>query len=1365
MTESYKTSRSGGGTVAAEDQWTRKKIAAAQRETERTYWRERLSGELTRTAFPHDHLQASGAGRELATESLTVPEAIGERLLAVSKGSDPALHVLLASITAALTAKYSGLRDIILQTPIYRQAQTGSYMNTVLFLRSDLEAADHLKALVMQTRERVREAGAHANYPMDVLADELTGSTDLRLLSEVAIVLDSVQSAQDLPSDSWELLFGFRREGGGVQGELRYNQRFLDQETAARIAAHWSKLAGAMLDDPGRPLAEISLLSEEDTQRMLRRFNGRADEPYAYRFLHELLDTHAAQTPNRTAVVCGEAHMTYRELADASSRLAHLLREKGVGREDLVAILSPRSIPFLVGILAVWKAGGAYVPLDPDYPEERLQTILGDSRASLVLTVGEIAEGTDLLSRVLQAVPQPCEALRIDDGASDGYPSHTPELERDLHDLSYVIYTSGSTGRPKGAMLEHVGMLNHMLAMMEELAIDETSRIVQNASQCFDISVWQFVTALAAGGETHIFRNELIMQPEALLERLVSREITVLQAVPTYLSILLETAELNRIRLPKMKTVSVTGEKLTTALARRWFNQFPEIPLINAYGPTEASDDVTLHVLRGMPDAQQIPVGRPIRNVTIYILDEQRQPCPIGVKGEICVSGLAVGRGYLHDEERTKLAFGEDHLAAMPGVRLYRTGDIGRWLPDGTIEYAGRMDDQVKVRGFRIELKEIEHVLAEYAGVKEAAVIVRRDEASEDYLCAYLTATERLSATEVQQHVGRALPHFMVPKFVVQLEQMPVTPNGKIDRKNLPDPATAVTLPTGSGDGPLSELEQRLVEVCSEVLGLPDFGADDHFFNVGGDSIHAIQVAARLQKYRLLLDIRDIFRYPTVRGMAGAVKESMRSIDQGPVVGEAGLTPVQRWFFEQFATDLHHHNQAALIYTREGLEEERVRQVFGRIAEHHDALRMTYRLADDGSMQQMNEGPDAARFELATMRSTGTEEQEVMMEVTQLAERLQASMKLETGPLVKLGLVHAEQGDYLVICIHHLVIDGISWRILFEDFESGYRQAERDEPVVFPDKTDAYRDWAERLQTYATSEALLRQLPYWEEVESQPYAALAPDLQSEETPRYKDARAVYMELAPSYTEQLLGGVHEAYHTEINDLLCTALAQAFKQWRGLDGILVNVEGHGRESIIEQFNINRTIGWFTSQFPVALSAAGTDDPGKAIIATKEMLRRIPERGIGYGILRYLTPDENKTGYRIGMDPPVNFNYLGQFESQAEDQRFQVKAMKLGDPKSVMELGRTLSDNMEMPVKINIEGEIRDGRLVLCFGYNQTQYTEEAIGELAEHYRHELIRLVEHCAGTEQARHTPSDFKHADLSEGDLDDLQSLIDEIEE
>jgi len=1364
MTQPHGTAIPGGAAAAAEE-WTRKTIAAAQRETEGRYWRERLAGELTRTALPHDHLQASGAQRELATQPMELSETLCERLVAVSRGSDPALHVLLSAVTAALAAKYSGLRDILLQTPIYRQTQAGAYMNTTLLLRADLEAADHLKALVLQLRERMREAGAHANYPLEVLAAELAGDADLGLLTEVAVLLDNVQSIADLPSEGWELLFVFHREGSALRGELRYNRRYYEPETAARIAAHWSRLAAEMLSEPTRPLPQIGLLSEQDMQRMLERFNSRADAPYDYRFVHELLDEHAARTPDRTAVVCGERQMSYRELAEASSRLAHLLREKGVGREDLVAILCPRSIDFLVGMLGVWKAGGAYVPLDPDYPEERLRTILGDSGASLVLTNGEVAEGSELLARLLEAVPQRCEALRLDDGASDGYPAETPELTRELSDLSYVIYTSGSTGKPKGAMLEHLGMLNHMLAMIEELAIDETSRIVQNASQCFDISVWQFVTALAAGGETHIFPNELIMQPEALLARLVESEITVLQAVPAYLSILLETSELNGTRLPAMRTVSVTGEKLTTALARRWFAQFPAIPLVNAYGPTEASDDVTLHVLRGMPDAQQIPVGRPIRNVTIYILDERQQPCPIGVKGEICVSGLAVGRGYLHDPERTRLAFGEDRLAGRPGVRLYRTGDIGRWLPDGTIEYAGRLDDQVKVRGFRIELKEIEHVLAEYPGVKEAAVVVRRDEASEDYLCAYLTAKERLAADEVQRHVGRALPHFMVPKFAVQLEQMPLTPNGKIDRKALPDPAEAVARPTGGDDGPLTELEQRLVEVCSEVLGLPDFGADDHFFRVGGDSIHAIQVAARLQKYRLHLDIRDIFRFPTVRGMAGAVQQSLRTIDQGPVVGEVLLTPVQRWFFEQFATDRHHHNQAALIYAREGLAEDRVRQVFGRLAEHHDALRMTYRESGDGAALQVNEGPEAAGCELTTIRSAGTDAEAALADVTALADRLQASISLERGPLVQLGLVQTGQGDYLILCIHHLVIDGISWRILLEDFESGYSQAERGEPVVFPDKTDSYRDWAERLQTYATSESLLRQLPYWAEVESLPYAELAPDLETDETPRYQDADAVYMELDPASTEQLLGGVHQAYHTEINDLLCAALALAFKRWRGLDGILVNVEGHGRESIIEQFNINRTIGWFTSQFPVALAATDADDPAGTIVATKEMLRRIPDRGIGYGILRYLTPPEIRAEYELGVDPQVNFNYLGQFESPSEDRRFQVKAMKLGDPKSVMELGRTLSDRMEMTVKINIEGEIRDGRLTLSFGYNRTQYTEAAVEELAEHYRRELSRLIEHCAGTETARHTPSDFRHAELTGDELDELQSLVDAIEE
>jgi aryl carrier-like protein len=541
------------------------------------------------------------------------------------------------------------------------------------------------------------------------------------------------------------------------------------------------------------------------------------------------------------------------------------------------------------------------------------------------------------------------------------------------------------------------------------------------------------------------------MDPRKFLMQLVRDEVTILEVVPSYLSVLLdETAEQSTFPL-SLHYLLVTGEEIKPHLVRKWFDQYPGIKMVNAYGPTEASDDITHYIMDKAPDMERIPIGKPLQNMNIYIVDKRMQLCPIGVKGEICVSGVGVGRGYIGDKAKTKQVFIKNPFFPLvtnensssftftngcspqlsPNNRLYKTGDMGTWLPDGTIEFFGRKDYQVKIRGFRIELGEIENRLLNHPEIKEAVVIDREDQVGNKFLCAYVVpdSSNLPEFVKIKEFLSEGLPDYMLPLHYIPLDKIPLTPNGKVDRKHLPEPELIDPGNSAAYIVPGNIIEKKLVETWQEVLGQAPVSINDNFFEIGGDSIKTIQIISRMRKAGYKLEMRDIFQNPQISALAPIVKKIERKADQSVITGTVPLTPIQKDFFENQLTDKHHYNQAVMLMLEEGFDQEAVKTIFTKIQEHHDALRMTYK-EEKGKIIQTNHGLEYPLslnvYDLRNQEYPGT-----ILE--QKANELQSSINLETGPLMKLGLFHLQDGHRLLIAIHHLVIDGISWRILFED--------------------------------------------------------------------------------------------------------------------------------------------------------------------------------------------------------------------------------------------------------------------------------------------------------------------------------------------
>jgi non-ribosomal peptide synthase protein (TIGR01720 family) len=667
------------------------------------------------------------------------------------------------------------------------------------------------------------------------------------------------------------------------------------------------------------------------------------------------------------------------------------------------------------------------------------------------------------------------------------------------------------------------------------------------------------------------------------------------------------------------------------------------------------------------------------------------------------------------------------------------------------------MDHQVKVRGFRIELGEIETRLLKHAGIREAVVTGRKSEEGETYLCAYFAADhpdtpDKIPGTmELREYLSEQLPDYMIPAHLVLLEKIPLTPNGKTDYNALPPPETAAE--EAEYVPPASEMEDILVNIWAEVLALEkeNVGVTANFFEIGGDSIKVIQISARLRKNDLKLESGEIFRNPTIQQLAPLVQSTGRIIEQAVVEGEVKLTPVQHWFFREDILHRHHYNQAVMLYSGEGFDPAAVETVFKKIQEHHDALRMTYQEVN-GKTRQMNHGLDYP-FSLEVFDFRQQADSTAALE--QKVKEIQAGINLETGPLMKLGLFHLEDGDRLLIVVHHLVTDGISWRILFEDIDTLYQQHQQGKPLELPLKTDSFKYWAEQLHQYADSNAFLEEKDHWLQPGSTAADTLTLPKDFAGENRVKDAVTLSFRLNPEETEQLLTKTNEAFGTEINDILLTGLGLAVGKTFNQPRLLVALEGHGRESILKDVDINRTVGWFTSIYPMLLEFPGKDrdmtDYAFPIKETKERLRRVPHKGIGHGILKYLTSEENKGDMDSRLTPEIGFNYLGQFGADVEKMAFDIAGESTGH-------WHSSEEKREHPLEIS--GMVTDNQLTMSITYGKKQYKPETIEVLVHHYQAELKAIIAFCLSRKEKELTPSDFTYDKLSSESIDAIEGMF-----
>ncbi|ASR47662.1 non-ribosomal peptide synthetase [Paenibacillus kribbensis] len=1354
--------------------WQQEQQQSERYREQESYWLNTFAGELPVLDIPTDYPRPAVRSFEGDLLEFTLDQRQSEGLRRIAMQTESTLYMVLLAAYTALLSHYSGQEDIIVGSPIAGRSHAdlgsliGMFVNT-LAIRNYPEGGKTFRDYVLEVKDNALKAFGHQDYPFEELVDKLGVDRDLSrnpLFDTLFALQNLEQKEQQLaglqltsyPSEQTTAKFDLSllalEDGEEIICGLQYGTRLYKRETIERLALHFQQLIHVVIEQPDIVLSAIEIVSSQEKEQIVQQFNDTAaDYPYPCdQAVHVLFEEQAALSPDRVAITFASTQLTYRELNERSNRLARILASHGIRRGlepeiQRVGIMAERSIELIVGMLAILKAGGAYVPIDADYPEERIRYLLEDSGAQLLLVQRR--------EQVLFEPGIPVIALSDD-------PEWSSEPELNTHadesaaistdgsssDLAHVIYTSGTTGKPKGVMIGHRNVVR-LVKNQSYATFDENTRMLQIGAVVFDASTFEIWGTLLNGGQLYVVSHDTILDAAKLKQTIDKYRINTMFMTAALFN---QHSQQDIGVFASLKELLVGGDVLSVPHVNRVLKEYPHLRLINAYGPTENTTFSTTYDITEA-QAQSVPIGRPIHHSTAYVVNRSLKLQPVGAWGELIVGGDGVALGYLNRSELTAEKFIESPF--RPGEYCYRTGDLVRWRADGVLEYKGRMDEQVKIRGYRIELGEIETRLSTIAGVKESVVTVQQDDNGQKQLCAYFVTDSELSASDIRNVLSQDLPGYMVPSYFVQLSRLPLTPNGKVDRKALPAPEHNVD--TGVNYvAPETAIQQALAAAWGAILGIRQVGIQDNFFHLGGDSIKAIQVSSRLFQAGYKLDMKDLFKYPTIAGLSPYIQPVNRLAKQGEVTGNVVLTPVQRWFFEQQAAEPHYFNQSVMLYRQEGYDEQALRQALDQITAHHDALRMVFRSSENRYIAWNRGVGEGEPYDLESFdyRDFATSEKDLAKIIETKCNEIQSGISLSEGPLMRLGLFRCPDGDHLLIVIHHLVVDGVSWRILFEDLATAYEQASKGERVIqLPHKTDSFQTWAEQLHAYANSPAIERERAYWKELAQAELVSLPQDYghNEHEKPLMGDSESVTAVWTSEETEQLLKQANRAYRTEVNDLLLTAVGMALQAWCGNERFLIHLEGHGREAIFPEADITRTVGWFTSQYPVLLDMAEEQSLSQRIKHVKEGLRGIPQKGIGYGVLKYLA-DRQGQAASIALfeaDPEISFNYLGQFDQDMKGNDLQSSPYSGGMP---------LSPTMARTYTLDFGGIISGGQLGLTISYSRTSYRAETIERLARLLESSLREILAHCIHKEHPELTPSDISYKGMSIEGLDSLLS-------
>lgn len=1337
--------------------WQRKWLTEEELDKQLQYWLNTLHHAPSALELPTDRSRPATQTFQGDTAQLCIPETVVQPLLQLSRREGSTLFMTLLAAFQALLYRYSGQHDFCIGTPLANRGMSeiegmiGFFVNT-LVIRSDLSTNPTFRELMQQTKKQVLGAYEHQDLPFDQLVQALQPDrvTSHSPLFQVTFAMNDDSFQHMVQSDGLQvklfpldnktskydlsLVMSHVREHG-IIAELEYNTDLFDSQTMERMLEHLQYLLGSIALNPDLSLSSLEIMGESERQLLLSAWNQTEAAYPGNMNIHEIVEKQASLFPNAIAVTSGIEQFTYREVNIRANRMARHLQRLGIGPEVLVGLLADRSAEQIIGLLAILKSGGAYVPIDPAYPDERIAYMIEDAQIHVLLTQKRHAERvrhtnlTVLPLDEIGAIPQDGDELAPDSGAAPG-------------NLAYVVYTSGSTGRPKGVEIEHHSLLNLVSWHQNAYRISSGDRATWLAGPAFDASVWELWPYLASGASIHIPDEDTRLDPDRLRDWLVNERITV-SFLPTPLAE--SVLSLNWPDECSLRCMLTGGDRL------RYFP--PEtlpFSLFNHYGPSEGTVVSTACRVpaksRSSVELTAPTIGRPIDNMRIYLLDRQRHPVPVGIVGEIFIAGHGLARGYLRRAELTAERFG--YAPSLPGERLYRTGDLARYLPDGSIEFMGRADDQIKIRGYRIEPGEIEAALTLHPAVEQAIVSVKEPQPEDKRLVAYViesaNTTHGLDISELRLHVQARLPKYMVPAAFVVMEALPLTPNGKVDRNALPSPNF-----TDKEEyvPPRTPIEKKLADVWSKVLGIELVSIHDNYFNLGGDSILSTQITSRVRQLGLEMKPKYLFQYQSIAELAPvleALKPPVPSeFGQQEVTGSLPLTPIQRWLFEEMSVP-EHFNQSMILSVNSRISYEVLQRALAQLVAHHDALRLRFTLGRSGWEQAYVPYTDEAPLKRIDLR-----DQPANLQADAFAAAIaeaQSGFDLSEGMLLRALYFDYGTGQEgkLALVIHHLAIDGVSWRILLDDLITTCQQLVACEVICLPSKTASYRDWARSLAAYSATGQLRAELEYWLHQVNSP-APLIPLDCPDGANTTASLAVAESNLSSEDTRILLQEAPSVFGAQIDAILLAALGRAVSEWSGERKLYIHMEGHGREELFTDIDISRTVGWFTNMYPVMLEVKGSADIYADIQGVRERLDRIPNRGIGYGLLRYMTEDDGIANQLRKLPRPMmSFNYLGQFNaewSKGKEALFTLVADTAG---------QDIAPDSERAHYVDVAAMVTSGCLHISLSYSENVHRKQTIENLARRFEEELRILIGLCQSSK---------RHTSVNERKMNDVSAL------
>ncbi len=1375
------------------------------RELEKKYWVNYLKGLEYGTVMPFASAaqdRNKGAGLyKTNSVNLNVNETAG--IIAFVQKNKITVNTLMQGVWASLLHQYTGNKQVVFGVIVSGRPEdlsdveqrVGMYINT-LPLKAVFDDEQTISGWLQQLQREQISSRQFQYTPLQKIK-EWSGLKDE--LFDSLLVFENYPVSELLSSKKWAIGFdniSFKEntnfpftilvsQSSQINISFSYNADIIGDNDAAAIRNHFTTLLQNLVLNSNQPPGSLSLLSDSERRQILHDFQGRK-ALFKKESLVTLFEQQVAVSLSKPAIISGDRTITYQELNERANRLGHYLQSLGAKKDSLVPVFMDRDIEMVVALLAILKCGAAYVPVDVSYPQQRVDYMIKDSGAAWVLCSTTVSDRLQHIEGV--------QVIEIDKEVQFNlHPISDLHLTISLHDLAYVMYTSGSTGQPKGVMIEHKSVSTFIQWCHQEFAQSDIETVYGGTSVCFDLSVFEIFFSLTAGKRLRILQNGL--QAAAYLQ---TDQKVLLNSVPSVIeSLLKEQAGFSNVTV-----INMAGEPVPVYVQQHLDQD--RIEVRNLYGPTE---DTTYSTVYRMRKGQPLYIGKPIANTNVFIVNPQMQLLPPGIAGEICIGGDGLARGYLNREDLTKEKFLPNSFYNELKERLYKTGDLGRWLPDGNIEYLGRKDDQVKIRGYRIELGEIESVLQQNESISQAAVLAIASDQGSRLLAAYVVPAAGYNKEQLGAWLGERLPQYMIPQVWVTLQSLPLTPNGKIDRRALAEiEHNQLTGYSTKYKAPQTKFEIETAAIWGELLGREQVGSEDNFFELGGDSILTIQAVSRTNRLGYHLQPKDIFEHQTIRRLGKALADRKAAAitgEQGRLEGFSGLLPIQQEFLNSEHIEPSHYNQSVLLSISQSVDKDTLQQAAELLLQHHDALRFRY-FQQDGHWKQ-SYGDATGKLYTEDIRNAGNPS----TAINEIANRYHRTLDIAKGDLVRLVLiqmqeevnseeslmnseerivnneeslvnseeriVNSEEGaslsnrqltthnsqltthnsplttthispltthhspltshhkNRLLIIIHHLAVDGVSWRIMLQDLEILLHAAEKGQLLkanLLGAKTSSYRQWFTALEQYGQSKRVLNQAGFWKQVKSH-QSRLPTDSTFDGVIKVKDLGHCQVTFDADKTKSLLQDIPKVYQTGMNDLLLAALARTFSQQRQTRQLLIGLEGHGRQEIAEGIDTSHTVGWFTSLYPLLLDTENCTNDDQLIKAVKEQLRAIPGKGLGYGVLKYISKEDALKG---NEQYDILFNYLGQLDNVVTSSRFFSAA-----PEST---GQGRSPEMVVKEKISLSGHVSDGRLVLNWSYSKKHFEEATIQNIAESYLGHLADILQHCQNQGRVC-TPSDF----------------------